>query len=291
LLNLVLRIQVLSYDPSSDTIEIVHYNRKSAQNDPVNIYTYRFMVYSSVAEVRLAGGIRSAVVTIDYLSDGQFLSLQDYAQSVQTFKKYTEPYKWNKVDNLICGEEDRQLDIGMRFRRVMFGLIPENFKDPEAEQEYVARFQRLLDYLGKLREKEEAESPLSVQIVQNTQTREVVDDIFKVRRSSEDYMIKFTIPLRRGKRDPFEWMEVALGATFDTKSSYRIMFNWLVASSAKVETQVQLFHRRCTQFGLHLISFPQTTISRDLFLHTVSKTHIHPCRFEFATQNLSLSSL
>jgi hypothetical protein len=152
----------------------------------------------------------------------------------------------------------------------MFGFIPENFKDSEAEQEYVARFQRLLDYLGKLREKEEAHSPLNVRIVLKAETEEVVDDIFKVRRSAEDRMIKFTIPLRKGKRDPFEWMEVALGATFDTTSSYRIMFNWLVASSAKVETQVQLFHRRCTQFGLHCISLPQTTISRDLFLHTVS---------------------
>lgn len=160
---------------------------------------------------------------------------------------------------------------------MMFGLIPGNFKDEEAEREYVTRFQRLLDYLAKLREKEESESPLAVQIVQNTERREVIDDIFKVRRSSEDFMIKFTIPLRRGKRDPFEWMEVALSPTFDTRSSYRIMFHWLVASSAKVETQIQLFHRRCTQFGLHLISFPQTTISRDLFLHTVSNSRSLLC--------------
>lgn len=206
------------------------------------------------------------------------LRFQGYAESVQTFKKYADPYKWNKVDNLICEEEDRQLEVGMRFRRVMFGLIPENFKDQEAEQEYVTRFQRLLDYLGKLREKDAHESPLNVRIVKNADEQVVTsDEIFKVRRPSEDYMIKFIIPLRRGKRDPFEWMEVALGATFDTRSSYRIMFNWLVASSAKVETQVQLFHRRCTQFGLHLISFPQTTISRDLFLHTVSNARSLPC--------------
>lgn len=57
-LNLLPRIQVLSYDPSSDTIEIVHYNRKSAQNDPTNIYTYRFMVYSRVNEVRSGRGYR-----------------------------------------------------------------------------------------------------------------------------------------------------------------------------------------------------------------------------------------
>ena len=43
------RIQVLSYDPSADTIEIVAYNRKSAQNNP--IYGYTYMVYSRIAEV------------------------------------------------------------------------------------------------------------------------------------------------------------------------------------------------------------------------------------------------
>jgi len=188
---------------------------------------------------------------------------------VQTFKKYAEPYKWNKVDNLICGEEDRQLEVGMRFRRVMFGLIPEAFKDGESEQEYITRFQRLLEYLGKLREKEVADTPLDVKIA-TKESLAFVDDIFKIRRTTEDNMIKFTIPLRKGKRDPFEWMEIAIGSTFDTASCYRIMFNWLVASPAKVETQVQLLHRRCTTFGLHLISFPQTTISRDLFLHTVS---------------------
>lgn len=158
----------------------------------------------------------------------------------------------------------------MRFRRVMFGLIPEAFQDRTAEQEYICKFQRLLEYLCKLREKEVTDTPLNVKIVSIAERKNVVDDIFKVRRTTEDSMIKFTIPLRKGKRDPFEWMEVAIGSTFDTASSYRIMFNWLVASSAKVETQVQLLHRRCTQFGLQLISFPQTTISRDLFLHTVS---------------------
>jgi hypothetical protein len=42
---------VLSYDPSADTIEIVAYNRKSAQNNPINVYGYTFMVFSRIAEV------------------------------------------------------------------------------------------------------------------------------------------------------------------------------------------------------------------------------------------------
>ena len=210
------------------------------------------------------------------VSKHTFCLHKGYVQSIQTFKKYAEPYKWNKVDNIICGEEDRQLEVGMRFRRLMFGLIPEAFKNEQAERDYIAKFQRLLEYLGKLREKPAAENPLDVSIVTSADKKTTSEDIFKVRRPSEDSMIKFTIPLRRGKRDPFEWMEIALGSTFDSSCSYRIMFNWLVASSAKVEAQVQLLHRRCTQFGLYLVSFPQTTISRDLFLHTVSITSAMP---------------
>ena len=44
----------------------------------------------------------------------------------------------------------------------------------------------------------------------------------------------------------------------------------LVASSAKVEAQVQLLQRRCVQYGLQLTPFPQSTISRNLFLNPVS---------------------
>jgi len=156
----------------------------------------------------------------------------------------------------------------MRFRQVMFGLVPASFRDYDAELDYVSKFRRLLEYLGKLREKSVQESPLDVKIVTSKDSAET-EDIFQVQRPSEDSMIKLIVPLRRLKRDPFEWMEIAIGSTFETRSSYRIMFNWLVASSAKVETQVQLFLRRCSQFGLQAMSFPQTTISRDLFLHSV----------------------
>lgn len=238
------RIQVLKYNPDADNIEITVYSRKSAQNDPMNVYDYKFLLFSHVTE--------------------------SYMKSIQTFKKYAEPYKWNRVDNLICGEEDRTMDVSMRFRRVMFGLIPEAFKDADAEMEYVNRFEKLLSYLEKLRDKNESASKLNVKFVTSTQPRK--DDnkeLLNSGRDMTDSMIRFTVQLVRGKKDPFEWIEIAIDPTFDTSRSYRIMCNWLVATSAKVETQVQLLQRRCTQFGLKLISLPQTTISWNLFLHAV----------------------
>jgi hypothetical protein len=163
----------------------------------------------------------------------------------------------------------------MRFRRVMFGLVPESFKEAEAEQAYIAKFQRLIEYLEKLREKEDSESSLKIKIVSSIDERaDGIDDVLKTRRGTSESMIRFTVQLRKGKRDPFEWIEMAVDSTFDTTKSYRIMFNWLVASSAKVEPQVQLLHRRCTQFGLQLISFPQTTVASNLFLHPVGPRKI-----------------
>ena len=243
------RIQVMKYDPSSDTIEIVLYNAKSAHNDPMNVYNYRFLLFSKAT--------------------------QKYVQSIQTFKKYSEPYKWNKVDNLICGEDNRSMEEGMRFRRVMFGLIPESFEDGDAEQEYISKFKRLLEYLEKLKDKEDSTSNLDVEIISNPAEKGASgNEMLNVRRDTSDSMIRFTVQLRKGKRDSFEWIEIAIDSKFDTASSYRIIFNWLVASSTNVEAQVQLLHRRCTQFGLHLIGFPQTTISRNLFLHALAAPNL-----------------
>lgn len=197
---------------------------------------------------------------------------QKYTQSIQTFTKYSEPYRWNKVDNLILqDEEDRAIEAGMKSRRVMFGLIPESFKDLSAEQEYISKFKRLVEYLGKLREKEDAKSGLEIKIISSQDEKEDKGgDVLGARHGTADSMIRFTVQLRKaGKREPFEWVEIGVDSIFDTSSSYRIMFNWLVASSTKVEAQVQLLHRRCTQFGLRLISFPQTTIAKNLFLHAV----------------------
>ena len=259
------RIQILKYEPSSDAIEVVFYNRKIDQH----VYNYRFLLFSNATQVRPNP---TSATSVDHLALLTNVSHQQYKRSIQTFNKYSEPYKWNRVDNLICGEEDRTMDLDSRFRRIMFGLIPGAFKDTNEEQEYIAKFKRLVEYLGKLRDKEESQSSLDIKIISSTDEKEDIGgEILKTRRSTSDAMVRFTVQLRKGKkREPFEWTEIAIDSKFDTTSSYRIMFNWLVASSTKVEAQVQLLHRRCTQFGLQLISFPQTTISKNLFLHAVS---------------------
>lgn len=178
-------------------------------------------------------------------------------------------YNWNKVDRIICGDEDRELREGMRFRRLMFGIIPDKFVDKVGEEVYIAKFRRLLEYLNKLRDKDEFGSDLRIKFVSKF---DIIDENDNSRVESapgiaHNAMQRFYVQIRKGKRDTMEWIEVVVDSTFNTSWSYRIIFNWLVASSGKVDTQVQLLQRRCSQYGLNLIPFPQITVSRNLYLY------------------------
>jgi hypothetical protein len=236
------------------------------------LHTLTYYLHRDMIEVRR---YTAKETEINYTVNYQYLSFcqetRSYSKCQQTFSKYTDQYNWNKVDNIICGDDDREMREGMRFKRIMFGIIPDSFQcDPGAEEAYVLKFRRFLEYLEKLRDKDESNcTPLPIKFVtsienQNQEEGKRLESTPGVERSS---MVRFYIQLRKGKRDNLEWMEVALDATFDTSWSYRIMFNWLVASSGKVDTQVQLLQRRCTQYGLRLILFPQVTVSKNVYLN------------------------
>jgi hypothetical protein len=163
------------------------------------------------------------------------------------------------------------LSSGTRFRRLSFGLIPDCFLDPSAEQEYISRFQRLLEYVSKLQPKD-ARNKIEIKIVTTKDSKpDSQNELAITRRSAEDSMERFIVRLGKGKRDKYEWMEMLMDPIFDTRRTYRIMFHWLVGSAAKVEAQIQLLQRRCTQFGLKLIQFPQSSVSSNLFLNPVRK--------------------
>lgn len=198
-------------------------------------------------------------------------SLQSYVKVVQDFHEFSNEYRWNQVDHLIGGIEEKKVAGEMKFRQLMFELIPEVHADKAEEQAYIEKFQKLLDYLHKLRERDDAEEALQVQVISSDDKRvDPKDRVPVVRREAVDMMKRITVQLRKGKRDLYEWVDIAVDPTFDTRRSYRILVQWLAASSSKVETQMQLLQRRCTQYGLKLISIPELSISSNLFLNPVS---------------------
>lgn len=237
------RLQVLTYDPTVDLIEVTRYNAKNAQqNSAANSFKYFYLGFCE--------------------------ETQKYTKVVQTFNKYSEQYNWSKVDRIICGDDDKEMREGMRSRRIMFALIPKRFENMADEQEYISKFLRLLEYLNKLRGKdEESAGELDIKIVSSADKDGKSLESLSTPGISRNNMKRFYIQLRKGKRDLYEWMEVVLDSTFDTSWSYRIIFNWLVASSGKVDAQVQLLQRRCSQYGLNLVPYPQTTVSKSIYLN------------------------
>lgn len=241
------RLQVLSYVPSADTVHVTQYTDKKSSGEGAT-YNYQYMGFSQ--------------------ETGTFV------KNVQSFQMYSSPYNWNKLDRILSGDSDRELREGMRVKSKMFVLIPDAVAGPDDEQKYVAKFQRLLDYFGKLRPKEEAETPLNVRIVTSAgkSPNQVNEDAFDSTPGIEGKsMVRFYVPLRKGRVDrsidQFEYTEISLDATFNTSWTYRIMVNWLSASTTKIEQQVQSLQRRCTQYGLSVFMAPHLSVSRNVFLN------------------------
>jgi DEPDC5 protein C-terminal region len=230
-------------------VEVTRYTAKNAQRNTINTcFKYFFLSYCD--------------------------KTNGFVRTVQTFEKFSDQYNWNKVDRIICGDEDREMREGMRFKRIMFAVIPPRFESDDAEKAYIGKFKRLLEYLEKLREKDESDRPLNIKIVSSADKKKAQhtvagqqqgQQVFSTPGIAGSSMVRFYVQLRKGKSSNFEWFEVAVDSTFETTWTFRIMFHWLVASSGKIDTQVQLLQRRCTQYGLNLVPFPQQSVSRNVF--------------------------
>mmetsp|Transcript_54724 Transcript_54724/g.163590 ORF Transcript_54724/g.163590 Transcript_54724/m.163590 type:complete len:2342 (-) Transcript_54724:20-7045(-) len=245
------RIHSLSYNPTSDAIEVVQYVARFAQNVSTNIVPYKYLLWCPAKKC--------------------------YTKVVQKFSKYSEEYMWNRVDNLICGDQDKKLTEGTRFRRIMFRIIPDQFTDIVSEQEYVKKFQGLLDYLSKKLLKEPAVER-DIKIVTTSDPQPVEGNNSKRPRwRRADPFKYFTIKLNKGS-EHYQWIEWVMDAVFDTQKTYKIMLHWLVANAVKVEAQVNLLQRRCSQFGLRLVGFPQDSISANVYLHPFIAPIIMPVR-------------
>lgn len=181
----------------------------------------------------------------------------------QTFNKYSELYRWNQVDHMVLDNQIPTLATEMRFRKLSFGIIPPDLGDTQSRETFVAKIQRLLEYLRKLCDDQAADLGVAIEKDASTASSTTA-------RGKFDSMKRYTVSVK-GKGERHEWFQLAVDATFSTKRSFRIIYNWLVASAAKIETQIQQLHRRCTQYGLKLLPFPEIAISRNLSLNPVRK--------------------
>uniref|UniRef100_A0A6V2K027 DEPDC5 C-terminal domain-containing protein n=4 Tax=Ditylum brightwellii TaxID=49249 RepID=A0A6V2K027_9STRA len=244
------RIQVLSYNPTSDSVEVVQYYSDDSLNVKVT-QAYNFMMWCPL--------------------NGK------YSKVVQTFTKFSREYRWNEVDNLICGDPDKAFSEGTRFRRLGFAIIPDRFSNMAQEQEYVGKFQRLLEYLNKLQQKD-LQQKMEIKIITSMEDVKDKGPTIGTNRLGKNTVKRFVVDLRKSKRDNYAWMEMVLDSSFSTNRTFKINFQWLVASASKVEAQVQLLQRRCTQYGLKLVNIPHASISADVFVNPFFAPIVIPVR-------------
>jgi len=227
------KIQRLSYNPSNDSVDVVQYYARFAEDETPQ--TYRYLLWSALR--------------------------QDYESVVQTFTKYTLPYKWNELDMLLSGDAVTTILEGMRYPRISFVIIPDPFLDSHEEKEYLSKFQRLVEYFSKIQRKDESKN-ISIEMHMSN------DD--SPQASSGDK--RFVVDLSKRKDDKHEWMELVHDSNCDTRRTFRITILWLVAVASKIDNQAQLLHRRCSQFGLKLVSVPHYSCLRSCFMNPVRCT-------------------
>mmetsp|Transcript_18393 Transcript_18393/g.42132 ORF Transcript_18393/g.42132 Transcript_18393/m.42132 type:complete len:304 (-) Transcript_18393:258-1169(-) len=173
----------------------------------------------------------------------------------------------NSLDNLVCGDIDKWLDESTCYRRRSFGIIPKKC-DIAQKEIYLAKFHRLIEYLNKLLPKDTKRIEIAIaEDSINTDEQHLPEDDSKSRRYSRSVQIpikRFRIPISKHKNDRYQWMDIVMDSTFDFWRCYRIAFHWLAASGSRLEQQVQSLQRRCTQFGLFLVSLPEYSALSDM---------------------------
>mmetsp|Transcript_8359 Transcript_8359/g.17809 ORF Transcript_8359/g.17809 Transcript_8359/m.17809 type:complete len:2336 (+) Transcript_8359:221-7228(+) len=241
------KIQRLSYNPSQDSVDVVQYYANFAENE--NPQTCRYYLWSALR--------------------------QDYVSVSQTFTKYTSPYKWNEVDMLISGDAVTSIVEGMRFPRISFVIIPDQFTNEKEESDYSTKFQRLLEYFAKMQPKRES-NKIEVQIYTSSS------------KSPQDSATdkKFVVDLRKRNTEKYEWMELVHDSNCDTRRTFRITIQWLVAVAGKIEQQAQLLQRRCTQYGLKLVSVPHFSCLRSVTMNPFAVPIFIPVRNEDCVNNI-----
>jgi len=192
----------------------------------------------------------------------------------QTFTKYTRPYKWNELDMVISGDEGPRSLEGMRLPRISFVIIPDSFVDSHEEKEYASKFLRLVEYFNKIKSKGSKKINIEMHTSKGAGPK----------TSSGNK--HFVVDLRKKKDDTNEWMELIHDSTCDTQRTFRITIQWLVAVASKIDQQAQLLHRRCSQYGLKLVSVPHFSCLISCFKNPFGTPITVPIRNKFCVDTI-----
>lgn len=140
-------------------------------------------------------------------------------------------------------------------RSLSFRIIPDIFQNNEQETNYIKNIMPVILYLERL-----ARKNLNIGINDE-------DTAGNSRTSKRNSEIRFKVNLRKGN-DKYEWMEIVVDSSINTKRAFKIMFHWLVATSMKIEYQVKSLQRKAQK--LNLVSAAYSSSGSNLYMHPVS---------------------
>ncbi|GMI19399.1 hypothetical protein TeGR_g6852, partial [Tetraparma gracilis] len=232
------RINEIYVNEEEELLEVTQYLAKYANNNREggNTQTYRYKVFNKAQ--------------------------RKFIVNKQEFSRFARDYPWNPVDNVICGASDVTLTEEMRYRRVLFAIIPQyqSSAEPGSDlkamaDEYTENFKKLIDYLSnrsgdgdkieiKYRNDEDTENqtePASQEKIQRglqweRETNKIVLALDEKKKKGQD-----TTSVRN------EWCVLTMNKSFNPNRVFRISIQWLCASAPRIESEVKTLNRRCGQ--------------------------------------------
>ena len=254
------RIHIISSNSTSDSVDVVQYLAKNANNQLFKPFNYKYNLwmpmtdrYQYVSQIfqRFPEEYPvSLFIMSNIIRDGKV----SYLFSIH-FMVSSEQF--NRLDNLICGDFDKTLDSKTKYRRIAFCIIPDKFKDQKGEEAYITKAKKFLHYLENLAKEQTLDIPI---LSTNSQKSESSS-----KKPLPRNLTDFIVHARK------QWFELAVGRSFDTRKTYRVIFKWLVASAIKVEAHITTLQRRCSQYKLNLVAIPEMSMYSNISLNPLKR--------------------
>ncbi|EWM23480.1 dep domain containing protein [Nannochloropsis gaditana] len=243
------RIHVLSYDESTRQVDVKHFldRQGSNANSPQNHHRYRYQIWVP--------------------HTGRFQAV------TQDFYRFPTPeYKWNYVDELICGYNDAPEDLlrqETKYRRKLYAMCRQT--EDDNEQDFIQRVQELLGHVNRRRLK--GSPPLDVisrgfpekeDQLRRGGNKEIVNES---RRSNAIMAAHIPLPSVGPQSTRQEWLVLSCDKLLDPCRAFHLDINWLVCSAKNARDFVAALLRKAQQLGLHLVPLPEYSRSSNLNVH------------------------
>ncbi|KAF0688326.1 Aste57867_20038 [Aphanomyces stellatus] len=234
------RIHKLIFDDAQQTVDVKCYHKrlKTTNHDPV---VYEYSLYDPTTA--------------------------SFHKQLQTFHEFPFPEdNWNTTDNLLCGYVDSMHD-GSKCRRIRFVVVPPKQEDDDATAAYLAKVQKLLDFIAARASPDE---PLHVTTHAAPRALATCDGAAPPAAVTRQYVRVDCNTAARLEIDcRNEWLMLLVDADCYPNVNWHVDVRWLACSGTVVDDFVATLRRKSKQAGLELRRVPEFTQVHDL--------HIHPC--------------